>query len=193
MKGSDLNKARMLGLFGALAALAMLTVVGTTASSASSGGPAKAGATVIKMKRDGKTLFFDAPATVAAGTNLKIKNKTNPRQVGPHTFSLVHEKDIPTKPKKIKACSRKLKGICGAIVMWHGVNVETGEIGENPVEVGKQGWDREGSLKHKGDSWVSEKKDQAFTRKVTAEPGKVLHFFCAVHADMQGEITVTEG
>ncbi len=155
--------------------------------------PDKAGATVITMERDGKTLFFDYPETVAAGDDLKIKNKTNPRQVGPHTFSLVRENDIPTKPKKIKACTKKLKGICGAIVLWHDVDLETGEVGENPVEVGKQGWDRQGSLKRKGDSWVSEQKGQAFAREVTAQPGKVLHFICAVHAEMQGEITVTEG
>ncbi len=185
-----MKKARTLRVLGALFALGALTVVGAGASTAAE----KSGATVIKMERDGKTLFFDAPATVAAGTDLKIKNKTNPRQVGPHTFSLVHEKDIPTKPKKIKACSKKLKGICGAIAIdWHQVDLQTGEIGENPVEVGKQGWDKEGSLKHKGDSWVSEAKGQAFTREVTAPPGKVLHFICAVHAEMQGEITVTEG
>lgn len=191
-KGTELKNARTLRVVGALAALGALTVVG--AGGAASASPsAKAGATVIKMERDGKTLFFTAPPTVAAGTDLKIKNKTNPRQVGPHTFSLVHEKDIPTEPERIKKCSKKLKGICGAIVLWHDVDLQTGVVGENPVDVGKQGWDKEGSLKHKGDSWVSERKDQGFVREVTAEPGKVLHFICGVHAEMQGEITVTEG
>lgn len=179
-------------VFGALAALGALTVVG--AGGAASANPtAKSGATVIKMERDGKTLFFDAPDTVATGTDLKIKNKTNPRQVGPHTFSLVKEKDIPTKPKQIKKCSKKLKLICGEIVLWHEVDLQTGEIGENPVEVGKQGWDKQGSLKRKGDSWVSEAKGESFVREVTAPAGKVLHFVCAVHADMQGKISVTEG
>ena len=144
-----------------MSALGALTVVGAGASTAAE----KSGATVIKMERDGKELFFEAPATVAAGTDLKIKNKTNPRKVGPHTFSLVHEKDIPTKPKKIKACSKKLKGICGAIAIeWHEVDLQTGEIGENPVEVGKQGWDKEGSLKRKGDSWVSEARASVHAR-----------------------------
>lgn len=177
---------------GALAALVALTAVGVGGSASASPGE-KAGATVIKMERDGKTLLFEYPETVAAGTDLKIKNKTNPRQVGPHTFSLVREKDIPTEPKKIKACSKKLKAICGVIILWHDVDLETGVVGENPVDVGKQGWDKEGSLKHKGDSWVSEQKGQRFAREVTAEPGKVLHFICGVHAEMQGAITVTEG
>jgi hypothetical protein len=190
----QLKKARMLRLLGAVAALGALTVVGAGGGAASASPAAKSGATVIKAERDGKSLFFDAPATVAAGTELKIKNKTNPRQVGPHTFSLAHEKDIPTKPKAIKNCGKKLRGICGAIAIdWHQVDLQTGEIGENPVDVGKQGWDKEGSLKHKGDSWVTEAKGESFSRTVTAKPGKVLHFVCAVHPEMQGEITVTEG
>ena len=188
-KGTQLIKT--LRVLGALAALTALTVVGATSASASA--PQKSGATVIKMERDGKDLFFSGPETVAAGTDLKIKNKTNPRQVGPHTFSFVKEKDIPTSHSQIKSCEKKLKLICGAIVKWHDVNVETGEIGENPVDVGKQGWDHQGSLKQKGDSWVAERKGESFTREVTAKPGKVLHFVCAVHPFMQGEITVTEG
>ena len=114
--------------------------------------------------------------------------------MGPHTFSLARAQDIPTKVKKIKACSKKLKGICGAIAIgWHDVDLQTGEVGENPVEVGKQGWDRKGSLKRKGDSWVSEAKGESFKREVTAEPGKELTFICAVHAQMQGTISVVEG
>lgn len=184
-------KLKHLRALVALGALAALTIVG--AGSASATAPQKAGATVIKMERKGKDLFFSGPETVAAGTDLKIKNKTNPRQVGPHTFSLVKEKELPTTNSQIKKCGKKLLLICGAIIKWHDVNVQTGEIGENPVEVGKQGWDHQGSLKQKGDSWVSEKKGQSFTRPVTAKPGKVLHYFCAVHPFMQGEITVTEG
>jgi hypothetical protein len=183
----------MLRLAGAVGAVGALTVAGTGAGGAAASAPDKAGATVITMERDGKTLFFDYPETVVAGTDLKIKNKTNPRQVGPHTFSLVRESDIPTNRKDIKACTKKLKGICGAIVVWHDVDLQTGQIGENPVEVGKQGWDRKGSLKRKGDSWVSEAKGQSFTREVTASAGKELTFICAVHAEMQGSIEVGEG
>ena len=181
----------MLRLLVALAAFGALTVVALGGGAATASISSK-GATVIKMERKGKELFFTAPPTVEAGTNLKIKSKTNPRQVGPHTFSLVSPKVLPTTRKQIKACAKKLKGICGAIVEWHDVDLQTGQIGENPVEVGKQGWDRQGNLKRKGDSWVAERKGQAFTRKVTAKPGKTLHFFCAVHPEMQGEIEVVE-
>ena len=183
---------RTLRLVGVLAALGALVVVGTGGGAASAS-PATKNATVIKMERKGKDLFFTAPATVVAGTNLKIKNKTNPKQVGPHTFSLVKPGLRPSTSKQIKACAKKFKGLCGAIIKWHDVNVQTGEIGENPVEVGKQGWDRQGNLKRKGDSWVSIKKGESFTRKVTAKPGRTLHFFCAVHPEMQGDIEVVSG
>jgi hypothetical protein len=86
----------------------------------------KGGATVIKMERDGKDLFFSGPATVETGTQLKIKNKTNPRQVGPHTFSLVREKALPSSHDQIKKCEKELKGMCGRIITWHVVNVQTG-------------------------------------------------------------------
>jgi hypothetical protein len=175
----------------ALAALGALAVVLTAGGPAAASTSAK-GATVIKMDRKGKDLFFTAPDTVEAGTKLKIKNKTNPTQVGPHTFSLVKPGDLPTTRQQIKACAKKFKGICGAVIEWHDVDVQTGEIGENPVDVGKQGWDRQGNLKRKGDSWVVEKKGGSFSRPVSAKPGKVLHFFCAVHPEMQGEIEVVE-
>jgi hypothetical protein len=179
---------RAAGAMGALAAVTAIAVGGSATASSNS----KAGATVITMEQDGKELFFDGPATVEPGATLKIKNKTSPKKVGPHTFSLVREKDLPTSKEQIKNCSRKLKRICGAIVQWHKVDLQTGEIGENPVEVGKEGWDRKGSLKRKGDSWAVEEKGKSFKREVTAPEGKTLTFICAVHAEMQGEITVEE-
>jgi len=186
-----MKKTKTLRVLVALAAVGALAVV------MAGGGPAAANTsgkttTVIKMKKKGKDLFFKGPATVEAGTNLKIKNQTNPKQVGPHTFSLVAPNTLPTTNQQIKACGKKLKGICGAVVQWHDVDIQTNEIGENPVEVGKQGWDRQGNLKKKGDSWIAERKGESFSRKVTAKPGKTLHYFCAVHPFMQGEIEVVK-
>ncbi len=197
MKGIKLPKARIVRVLGAVAALGALTVVGTTGGSATADtAAAKPGVVKVKAEfdRKNKELYFDAPATVAAGDELQIKNNTNPRAVGPHTFSLVREEDLPESNKDIKACSRKFAAICGAIAFnWHKVDLQTGQIGENPVDVGKQGWDRKGSLKRKGDSIVLEAKGEKFQREVTADPGKELYFVCAVHAEMQGEIEVVEG
>jgi len=177
---------RLTGCLVAVGAVAAIAVGGPATASTSP----KAGATVIKMEQDGKELFFEGPATVEAGATLKIKNNTSPKKIGPHTFSLVREEDLPTSKDAIKACGKKLKKICGAIAKWHEVDLQTGEAGENPVDVGKEGWDKKGSLKRKGDSWLSEKSNQSFKREVTAPEGKTLWYICAVHAEMQGEITV---
>lgn len=184
-----MSKAGKLRASGAL-------VVLTAASVAAVGAPAtastseKAGATVITMEQDGKELFFEGPATVEQGATLKIKNNTDPKKIGPHTFSLVRERDLPVNDEQIKKCARKFVKICGAVVKWHEVDLQSGEVGENPVDVGKEGWDTKGSLKRKGDSWVSEGEGQSFKRKVTAPEGKTLQYFCAVHPEMQGEIKV---
>lgn len=191
-----MRKARIVRVLGAVGVLGALAVVGTGGGpAAAKTAAAKPGVTKVKIEfiRHDKELLFDAPATVPAGDELQIKNNTNPRAVGPHTFSLVREEDLPESNKEIKACSRKFEGICGAIAKWHEVDLQTGQIGENPVEVGKQGWDRKGSLKRKGDSIVLERKGEKFQREVTADPGKELYFVCAVHSEMQGEIEVTEG
>jgi hypothetical protein len=189
-KEAELKKATMLRLGGALAGTAALAAIAVGGGPATASTPSKARATVITAEKEGKELFFEGPKTVERGATLKIKNNTDPRKVGPHSFSLVREQDLPTSKNAIKACSKKFKGICGAIAEWHKVDLDTGEIGENPVEAGTQGWDRKGSLKRKGDSWVTEKEGQSFKRDVTAPAGKELWFICAVHAEMQGKIEV---
>ncbi len=178
-------------LLGAAAALVALTVSGAAASATASDSE-KAHAAVIKMKQDGKLLYFDGPKTVREGEVLKIKNATDPAKVGPHTFSLVRKKDIPTKPSAIKDCARKFAAICGAIIEWHEVDLQSGVVGRNPVEVGDAGWDREGTLKRTGDSWVSEKEGQTFKQKVSAGSGETLRYFCAVHPEMAGSVKVTD-
>ncbi len=180
-------------MVGALGALAVVGSGGGSATATTAS--AKPGVTKIKAEfihRD-KEILFDAPATVPAGNQLQIKNNTNPVAIGPHTFSLVREQDVPKGKKQLKACAKKFKAICGAIIKWHEVDLQTGQIGENPVEVGKQGWDRKGSLKRKGDSVVLERKGEKFQREVTAPVGKELYFVCAVHPEMQGKIEVVEG
>jgi len=190
-----MRKARTLRLTCAAAALAALGVIGFGGSASATKAPAKTDVTTITMEfnRADRDIFFDGPRTVAAGDQLKIKNNTNPRAVGPHTFSLVREADLPRTNEQIKACAKKFTRICGAIAKWHELDFETGQVHENPVDVGKQGWDQKGSLKRKGDSWFTQTKGERFQRKVTAPAGKSLSFICAVHPAMQGKINVVEG
>jgi len=198
MKGIELHKARIVRVLGAVGVLGALTVVGAGGGSATAKtAAAKPGVTKIKITfvHKDKDLFFDAPASVPAGNILQIKNNTNPKAVGPHSFSLVREEDLPGK-NQIKGCEKKFEFICGNIIFgWHKVDLSTRPptIGRNPVEVGKEGWDRKGSTKRKGDSFLFlGAKGEKYQREVTAEPGTELYFMCAIHPFMQGEIDVTE-
>ena len=192
-----MRKARIVRVLGAVGVLGALTVAGVGGGSATAKpSAAKPGVTKIKIEANQKekTLSFVGPDTVAQGDQLQIKNNTNPRTIGPHTFSLTTENSRPEGKKELKACGHKLQGMCGAIAIdWHEVNLETGQIGVNPVEVGHKGWDTKGNLKRKGDSVVMERKGEKFQQKVTAPVGTELYFMCAVHPEMQGEIEVVEG
>ena len=182
----------MLRLGGSLTAVVALSVA--AAGGPATASPSKAGAdAVVKMEKQGKELFFSYPESVAHGDVLKVKNATDPRKIGPHTFSLVQRSTFPRTEDQIKACARKFKKICGAIIKWHQVDLQTGEIGRNPSDAAKTGWDEQGNLKHRGDSWVAEREGQGFAQKVRADAGKTLHFICAVHPEMQGKIQVVEG
>jgi hypothetical protein len=147
---------------------------------------------LITMERDGRDLFFVAPEEVERGTNLKVKNKTNPNTVGPHTFSLVKKSALPKTRQQIRDCGRNFEGICGAITEWHEVDIDTGDVGRNPVDVGQRGWNREGSRSRVGDSVVTERRNQAFDGRVSAQAGTKLHFICAIHPEMQGAVKVVE-
>ncbi len=79
---------------------------------ASAGSPATAGQVAsnhgdvakIKMVQKGRDLTFTGPKKVEKGRKLRIVNDTNPKKVGPHTFTLITSKNMPTSKKKQKKC-----------------------------------------------------------------------------------------
>jgi plastocyanin len=144
----------------------------------------------ITMNVEKGALGFVAPETVHQGDSLKILNETDPKKVGPHTFSLVTEATLPKTPKAAKSCFTP-KHICLSIAEWHGFNPKTEKITINPVEAGPKGWSTMGNNSKKGDSWFTgeKKTGTSNTQLVSAQPG-TLHFICAIHPEMQGEITV---
>jgi plastocyanin len=172
-----------------MAAVALAPAARTAAAAAPESPPPPTGKTVkIKVAEvDGK-LRFVAPKTVTQGDTLKIVNSTDPKKVGPHTFSLVKKGVLPKTGPARKACFSP-KHICLSIAMWHKFNPKTEKIGLNPVEVGPAGWSTAGDNAKKGDSWFTEKKGETFEQQVTAEPGD-LYYICAVHAWMQGKVKV---
>jgi hypothetical protein len=144
---------------------------------------------VIKMSIGKSGLGFTGPKTVSYGDELKIVNTTNPKKVGPHTFSLIEGSFEPKTKQQQKVCFTK-NHICKAIAQWHGVK-GNGPPTINPVKVGAPGWSTEGNLTEKGDSWFTgSKPGTSFEQQVTAEVGTTIHYICAVHPEMQGSFKV---
>jgi hypothetical protein len=144
---------------------------------------------VIAIKEVKGALRFVGPQTVHQGDDLEIVNETNPKKVGPHTFSLVTLGSQPKTPKARQLCFTP-NHICKAIADWHGVKGENGPVTKNPAKAGPEGWSTMGTPKKKGDSWYTGTKPKTtFVQQVTAEP-TTLYYLCAVHPWMQGKVTV---
>jgi hypothetical protein len=185
------GRARLRALVLAVATAALTVVVAGTGAA----GAAETGTTgttdVIKIELTKGKLKFVAPESVAKGDELEVVNETNPKQVGPHTFSLVTKGSIPKTAKQRKNCFTP-KHICMAIAMWHKFNPKTEKISVNPVEAGPAGWSTMGNATgKKGDSWFTgEKPHTSISEEVTAEAGTTLYFQCAVHPWMHGSVKV---
>lgn len=145
----------------------------------------------IYMKEVKGKLKFVAPPAVHQGDELEIVDQTDPRKVGPHSFSLVTKDSLPKTPQARKGCFAP-KRICMSIAQWHGFSPKTGKVSINPAEAGPAGWSTLGSTSKKGDSWFSEKKGGSFSQQVTADPvtTPTIYFLCAIHPWMQGKTTV---
>jgi hypothetical protein len=189
------RRARLRALALAVPAAAFAVVVGSSsmAGAAETTVPETGTTDVIKIELTKGKLKFVAPETVAYGDELEVENTTNPKQVGPHTFSLVTKGSIPKTANARKNCFTP-KHICLAIAEWHGFNPKTETISKNPAKAGPEGWSTMGNATgKKGDSWFTgeKKKGTSITQQVTAEPGTTLYFQCAVHPWMHGKVTVT--
>jgi plastocyanin len=142
----------------------------------------------IDMKFEKGKMFFSGPKTVTQGDTLKIVNETNPKQIGPHTFSLATKGSLPKTKDARKSCFTP-KHICLSIAEWHKFNPKTEKIALDPVKAGPAGWSTMGNNSKTGDSWFTEKKGESFEQQVTATPG-TLYYLCAVHSFMQGQVKV---
>ena len=151
---------------------------------------AKAKKTRIHMEVVKGEDVFVGPPTIEQGSKLEVVNDSNPRKRGPHTFSIIKRKFLPQTKKEGRSCF--MKGICGAIAVAHEFDPETGQVNRPDIEVGKTGWDRAFTLDRVGDSWYTDEKGAKTSRKVAAEPGTKLTYFCAIHPFMAGKIEVVE-
>ena len=171
----------------AVAALGLTLVSSAPADSAKQGlEPAK-----IKMVFDPQAgpPAFVGDENVAPGQDLKIVNKTKPKQIGPHTFSLIEEGSIPVTEDQMKKCAKIKLPVCVNVFKTHDVSNKF--IVKKPnVDKGLEGWDKSFNDEVKGDTWYTETKGESETRAVTATPGSTLYYFCLVHPEMQGSIGV---
>ena len=186
------SRASARTLILALPVLALLVAFAATSSAGAETAPTGKTDTIY-IKAEGHNLKFVGPKTVTQGDMLKIVNTTNPKQVGPHTFSLVNPGSVPKTPSARQNCFAP-KHICQAIAQWQGFKPKTERITINPAKAGEPGWDTAGNgTGKKGDSWFTEKKGQSFEQIVSANAAngpKILHFICAVHPWMHGQIEV---
>ncbi|CAN5408391.1 hypothetical protein BH10ACT11_BH10ACT11_09060 [soil metagenome] len=172
---------------GVLALLAMVAFSG----SASAHHAKKSGNAEIDMKFDGQHApKFTGDATVKAGAKLKIVNKSDPMQIGPHSFSVVNQESVPATKSDMRHCAHGHRPVCNAILAEH--HPTKRGVKYPIVDAGKKGWDTSTTPKHKGDSWVVFGQGESNTRKVTAEAGTTLYYFCIVHPEMHGKIKVVK-
>lgn len=177
---------RRVGALGAVAALGLTGLVSTGAQ-AQGGNAAPAQVATISMEQQGRNLFFEGPRSVDAGAPLEILNNTDPREIGPHTFSLVKQKALPEFSKEgFKECFKA--GVCAQIFKAHRVDEKAQTVGRKVVRAGEDGWDT--PFGKRGDSWFSLKQDQTFSQDVSAKAGDTLSYFCVIHPEMQGKIKV---
>ncbi len=173
------------GIIALAIGLAAVFALAPAMASAAELGPAN----TVYMKAGKGGLRFEAPKTIVSGEELEVLNQTNPKQVGPHTFSLVTKGSIPKTPKARQTCFTP-HHICMAIAHWHGTNGK-GPITKNPVKAGAEGWDTLGSVTKTGDSWFTGSKPKtSIVQKVTAAAGTTIYFMCAIHPWMHGSIEV---
>jgi plastocyanin len=185
------GRARLRALVLAVSAATLTFVIGGTGTAAAA--ETLPGETpTISMELVKGKMKFVGPESVYRGEQLEIVNDTNPKQVGPHTFTLVTKASLPKTRKAQNACFAP-KRICLKIAEWHGFNEKTERISIPLVKAGPAGWSTMGSTSKKGDSWFSgEKKGGTIAKKVTAQPG-TLYYICAVHPEMQGQVEVKPG
>lgn len=183
----SITKARVAGAVTAVAvAGAGALSAAPTSAQKYSGGPKPI---TIKAVLKGKTPKYKGPSKVQRGAKLTVLNDSDPRKIGPHTWSLVKKSQLPKSKKEQKDCGRNLSGVCGRIAKAHKVDLETFEVRRPNVDVGKKkAWDR--SFGRKGDSFYSETEGETHTRKVKAKVGSKLTFFCAVHPEMSKTLKV---
>jgi len=118
-------------------------------------------------------MVIDVPS---GGTLRFIKQDNAPDE--PHTLSIVRQDQVPADVEEVFNCTA-----CNRILNEH-FGGSTPKLRVDP--------DGDGGLNTPGDSiLILPGVNNSITATVTAPAGTTLHFICAIHGWMQGEIKVT--
>lgn len=174
--------------------LAAIAAVGAGAFALAGGsavaetGDRGADATISMNFSKGAGPFFAGDNSIPAGGKLKLVNLSDPKQIGPHTFSLVEKADLPSSNSEFKNCFKS--GVCGEIASAHELT-KNDKVKKPLVDEGDEGWDTAFSDGAAGDTWYTQTEKEKLIQVVSPEAGPKLFFMCAVHPDMQGKLKVT--
>ena len=124
--------------------------------------------------------------SVASGGTLHIVNLA--ANEGPHTFTIVAQKDEPRTLQGLENCS-----ICLKLAKAHGADPNSNAPPKYPFLENGVGQATAPSVNQPGDSGVTGKgkKGESIDLKVTAPAGTKLRFMCLIHPWMQAEVDVT--
>ncbi|MCB0876599.1 MAG: hypothetical protein R2718_07515 [Solirubrobacterales bacterium] len=186
-----MKRVKYRGIGAAAAAVVVCAgAVAIPASGADSSKPGHGGTAKIKMVVNDDGLVFTGPRKVERGQRLKVVNRTFPGKVGPHTFTLLRKNRLPDTKREMKQCENLKLALCENIAKAHEFDPSTFVVNKPNVEVGRKGWDK--AFGRTGDSWYTEKAGEHNTRRVSANDGRTLYYFCVVHPFMQGKIKVVK-
>ena len=122
---------------------------------------------------------------VKSGGTIHVVN--NVADEGPHTFTVVKEKDLPKTAAQMQKCR-----ICNTLAQAHGADPNSNAPPKFQYLENGVGQATPPNVDKPGDSGVtgSGKKGESIDFTVTAKKGTTLYFICLIHPWMQGKVTV---
>jgi hypothetical protein len=175
-------------------ATALCVAAGATGAAMAAGGAAPSKTTIkstqkLVMKpnryiQDGLRWSKDV-YNVRSGGTLHVVNGDGAE--GPHTFTVVAEKDLPKTAAQAFSCK-----ICTKLAKAHGADPNSSAPPTFAFLENGAGQATPPSVDRAGDSGITGqgKKGESIDLKVTAKKGKTLYFLCLLHPWMQASVKV---
>jgi uncharacterized cupredoxin-like copper-binding protein len=123
--------------------------------------------------------------TVKSGGTITVVN--NEADEGPHTFTVLKKKDMPTTTATLFNCKA-----CNALLQAHGADPNSDAPPKFQFVENGVGQDTPPVIDRPGDSGITGpgKKGEKVSFTVSAKKGTSLYFICLIHPWMQAKVTV---